>query len=112
MESLAAQDPRIAEAERFGQEVLPAVSRTFALSIRVLPGTLGQAVLASYLLCRIADTLEDEPAMPAEMKASLLDELLACFDDAAAADAFPARVSTITGCRPARVPRCASGWAR
>jgi farnesyl-diphosphate farnesyltransferase len=102
MESLAAQDPRIAEAERFGQEVLPAVSRTFALSIRVLPGTLGQAVLASYLLCRIADTLEDEPVMPAEMKASLLDELLACFDDAAAADAFPARVAAITG-EPAHV---------
>ena len=56
---------RLAEAQRFGREVLPAVSRTFALSIRVLPGALGQAVLAAYLLCRIADTVEDEPAMPA-----------------------------------------------
>ena len=50
---------RLAEAERFGREILPAVSRTFALSIRVLPGELGRAVLAAYLLCRIADTLED-----------------------------------------------------
>jgi len=93
---------RLAHAQRFGREVLPAVSRTFALSIRVLPGMLGQAVLAAYLLCRIADTLEDEPRMPAEAKAALLDELQACFDDAAAADAFPGLVSTLAG-EPAHV---------
>jgi farnesyl-diphosphate farnesyltransferase len=95
-------DPRLAEAERFGREILPAVSRTFALSIRRLPGPLGRAVLAAYLLCRIADTLEDEPSLPAEAKASLLDALQRCFDDAAAADAFPARVAAITG-EPAHV---------
>jgi farnesyl-diphosphate farnesyltransferase len=93
---------RVAEATRFAREILPAVSRTFALSIRVLPGELGRAVLAAYLLCRIADTLEDEPALPAARKAALLDELLRCFDDAAAADAFPARVTSITG-EPAHV---------
>jgi farnesyl-diphosphate farnesyltransferase len=88
---------RLAEAERFGYEVLPAVSRTFALSIRVLPGALGRAVLAAYLLCRIADTLEDEPVLPAEAKAALLDELQRCFDERATADAFPARVAGIAG---------------
>ena len=93
---------RLARAERFGREILPAVSRTFALSIRVLPGTLGRAVLAAYLLCRIADTLEDEPSAPAPEKAALLDELLRCFDDAAAADAFPARVQSLVG-EPAHV---------
>jgi farnesyl-diphosphate farnesyltransferase len=93
---------RLADAERFGREILPAVSRTFALSIRVLPGSLGQAVLAAYLLCRIADTLEDEPVLPAEAKAVLLDELARCFDDPAAADAFPTRVEQLTG-EPAHV---------
>src|SRR6185295_1998211 len=93
---------RAAEAERFGREILPAVSRTFALSIRVLPGELGRSVLAAYLLCRIADTLEDEPVLPAAEKAALLDELLRCFDDARAANAFPARVSSIAG-EPAHV---------
>ena len=88
---------RRAEAERFGREILPTVSRTFALSIRLLPGELGRAVLAAYLLCRIADTLEDEPTLPAAEKAALLDELLRCFDDANAADALPARVASITG---------------
>ncbi len=88
---------RLAAAERFGRENLAAVSRTFALSIRVLPGTLGRAVLAAYLLCRVADTLEDEPTAPAADKAALLDELLRCFDDASAADAFPALVADLTG---------------
>ncbi len=93
---------RLAEAERFGREILPAVSRTFALGIRVLPGALGRAVLSAYLLCRIADTLEDEPALPAEAKAALLDDLQHCFDDADLADAFPRRVSEIAG-EPAHV---------
>ena len=85
------------EAERFAREILPAVSRTFALSIRLLPGELGHAVRTAYLLCRIADTVEDEPTLPAAEKAALLDALLQCFDDAEAADAFPARVTSITG---------------
>ena len=93
---------RVDDAERFARALLPQVSRTFALSVRVLPGTLGRAVLAAYLLCRIADTLEDEPAMAAEEKAALLDRLLACFDDAAAADGFPARVVSLAG-EPAHV---------
>ena len=88
---------RIANALRFGREILPAVSRTFALSIRVLPGTLGHAVLTAYLLCRIADTLEDEPELPADSKAALLVGLTRCFDDAAAADAFPELVRNIAG---------------
>ncbi len=92
-----ADSARLTAAEQFAREVLPAVSRTFALSIKVLPGELGRAVLTSYLLCRIADTLEDEPALPAEAKAGLLDELERCFADDVAADAFPARVATITG---------------
>ena len=73
------------------------MSRTFALSIRVLPGELGRAVLTAYLLCRIADTLEDEPALPARTKALLLDDLARCFVDADAADAFPGAVAKITG---------------
>jgi farnesyl-diphosphate farnesyltransferase len=47
--------------------MLPRVSRTFALNIGLLRGTLGEAVLLAYLLCRIADSVEDSPHMePAE----------------------------------------------
>jgi farnesyl-diphosphate farnesyltransferase len=95
--SIDRQDPRAPEAERFAREILPPVSRTFALSIRVLPGTLGRAVMTAYLLCRIADTLEDEPRMSAPTKAALLDELLRCFDDPAAAETFPALLDGLGG---------------
>ncbi len=88
---------RLTDANHFARAILPEVSRTFALSIRVLPGELGRAVLAAYLLCRIADTLEDEPVRGADAKAALLDELARCFDDAALADEFPSRVTTLAG---------------
>jgi len=39
----------------------------------------------AYLLCRIADTIEDAPDFAADEKAALLDLLAACFDDPAAA---------------------------
>lgn len=40
-------------------EALEQVSRSFAKPIAVLPGTLRVAVTCGYLLCRIADTIED-----------------------------------------------------
>jgi len=95
-------DPRLQRATQFGREILPAVSRTFALSIRLLPGELGAAVRCAYLICRIADTVEDEAELPADFKASLLDALLVCFDDAAAADAYP-RLAADVGGDPAHV---------
>ncbi len=88
---------RLPAARQLANELLPAVSRTFALSIRVLRGELGRAALAAYLLCRIADTLEDEPGRSAEQKAHLLGELDACFEDAHLADAFPNLVTTLAG---------------
>ena len=97
MPPASADAMRLDAAEQFAREVLPSVSRTFALSIRVLQGELGRAVLTAYLLCRIADTLEDEPLLPAESKAALLDDLERCFSDDAMADAFPARVNGIAG---------------
>jgi farnesyl-diphosphate farnesyltransferase len=50
--------------EDYQREILPHVSRTFALTIPQLPGALRTAVTNAYLLCRIADTIEDEPAIP------------------------------------------------
>ncbi|MFY2559172.1 phytoene/squalene synthase family protein [Corallococcus terminator] len=50
----------VALEESFCRTVLPQVSRTFALNIPLLPEPLDLAVTVAYLLCRIADTLEDE----------------------------------------------------
>ena len=69
----------------FARRILPRVSRTFALSIRLLPGSLGTAVLSAYLLCRIADTIEDDHAATVARKAELLELLVAALDDPAAA---------------------------
>ena len=42
-----------------GWDLLPGVSRSFALVIRWLPRGVDDAVMTAYLLCRIADTIED-----------------------------------------------------
>jgi len=47
----------------YQDQILPHVSRTFALTIPQLPAALRIAVTNAYLLCRIADTIEDEPAL-------------------------------------------------
>ena len=49
--------------EIYQDQILPHVSRTFALTIPQLPPALSTPVTSAYLLCRIADTIEDEPAL-------------------------------------------------
>jgi farnesyl-diphosphate farnesyltransferase len=49
--------------ESYQDAILPGVSRTFALTIPELPRGLREVVTNGYLLCRIADTIEDDPAL-------------------------------------------------
>ena len=88
---------RLREAVRFSSAILPKVSRTFAISIRWLPGSLGRSVLTAYLLCRIADTVEDDGSADVARKALLLDQLLRSFGDAATADGFGREAADIRG---------------
>jgi farnesyl-diphosphate farnesyltransferase len=53
----------VSSDEVYQDQILPHVSRTFALTIPQLPLGLRTAVTCAYLLCRIADTIEDEPAL-------------------------------------------------
>src|SRR3954447_15155611 len=55
-------DSRISD-EAYQEYILPGVSRTFALTIPELPAAVRTSVTNAYLLCRIADTIEDEPAL-------------------------------------------------
>lgn len=48
------------------------VSRTFALSIEVLPNPLRKAVGIAYLMFRVSDGIEDHESLPVERKVSLL----------------------------------------
>ena len=49
-------------------EVLRGVSRTFALTIPQLPAALRDVVGNAYLLCRITDSIEDEPMLTPSQK--------------------------------------------
>jgi 4,4'-diapophytoene synthase len=51
--------PPTRDDQRYCRAVLPRVSRTFAINMRLLAGSLGDSVRTAYLLCRSADALED-----------------------------------------------------
>ena len=57
-----------ASDDAYQQHILQGVSRTFALTIPELPVQLRTVVGNAYLLCRIADTIEDEARLPPERK--------------------------------------------
>ncbi len=59
--------------------ILPEVSRSFALVIRCLPRGLDDGVMVSYLLCRIADTIEDS-LRPVAEKRRMLSGFAAALD--------------------------------
>ena len=62
----------------------------------MLPPKLEAPVRIGYLLCRIADTIEDDLALSPERKAALLDEFLACFDDPRLAEEFGVCIAELT----------------
>src|SRR5277367_5800701 len=53
----------VSSDEVYQDQILPHVSRTFALTIPQLPPALRTSVTCAYLLCLIADTIEDEPGL-------------------------------------------------
>ena len=61
-----------ASDEAYQEQILPHVSRTFALTIPQLPPRLRSAVTNAYLLCRIADTIEDQTVSSAALRLGLL----------------------------------------
>jgi farnesyl-diphosphate farnesyltransferase len=76
--------PATAADRAFCRAMLPLVSRTFAACIRLLPPGVHDAVLIAYLLCRIADTIEDTADLPVEDKERLLAAFAASLADPAA----------------------------
>lgn len=57
--------------------LLKRVSRSFYLSVRVLPSAVQAQVALGYLLARAADTVADTPLLPKEQRAAILAELRA-----------------------------------
>lgn len=79
----------------YQEHILPDVSRTFALTIPQLPGEQRRAVSNAYLLCRIADTVEDEAALDADLKQTYLDLLTDVVQGRARAEEFAHRVHPV-----------------
>lgn len=72
----------------YQDDILQKVSRTFALTIPQLPKPLRRVVTNAYLLCRIADTIEDESALSVEQKQHFHELFLAVVADSGDAVAF------------------------
>ena len=61
-------------------DAVPQVSRTFALSIDLLEEPMASWVATGYLLCRTADTVEDDAALAPRERADLLETFDATLD--------------------------------
>lgn len=84
-------------AHRFSKKIISSVSRTFAISIKLLPGALGNAVITAYLLCRIADTIEDDNTTPANTRQQLLIAFTECYPNPDKIRQFTEELSCIGG---------------
>ncbi|MFQ5754556.1 MAG: phytoene/squalene synthase family protein [Acidiferrobacterales bacterium] len=81
--------------EQYQRHVLQGVSRTFALTIPQLPPGLRRVVGNAYLLCRIADTIEDEPALSAEQKRRFSQQFIDAVDAKLSAERFASELSLL-----------------
>lgn len=68
-------------------EILRSVSRSFYLSLRILPGPLRDPLSLAYLLARATDTIADTPEPSVEVRAGALRELAAMIQGTTPAEA-------------------------
>lgn len=74
----------------FCHHSLVQVSRTFSKPIDVLPGDLRRGVTCGYLLCRLADTIEDNADLPTELRDRLYGSFISVMEDGTAPESFVA----------------------
>jgi len=72
----------------YQNHILQDVSRTFALTIPQLPESLSRVVGNAYLLCRIADTIEDDPSLNAGQKRHFSESFVKAIDGGMATRSF------------------------
>jgi farnesyl-diphosphate farnesyltransferase len=79
----------------FQAQMLQRVSRTFALTIPQLPPLLYRVVSNAYLLCRIIDTIEDEPAFSSGQRKYFCEQFLKALNGEINAEKFPRQVCVL-----------------
>jgi len=87
--------PQSGADEQYQERILQDVSRTFALTIPQLPPRLACVVGNAYLLCRIADTIEDDKRMPLVEKRRFSDRFIAVVAAREPAAAFAAELAPL-----------------
>ena len=86
----------VREAEiAFQADMLQRVSRTYSLTIPLLPSELREVVANAYLLCRIADTVEDDPGLDPIRKEILLRGIASAVAGHADSEPLAAKLSTL-----------------
>jgi len=86
--------------------ILSNVSRSFYLSLAILPRAVRTQLSVAYLIARAADTVADTRVIQAERRVALLGGLRAALDDAAAVVPYVADVR-----RAVAAPAAAAGAA-
>ncbi|MFQ5660771.1 MAG: phytoene/squalene synthase family protein [Gammaproteobacteria bacterium] len=74
--------------ESYQDTILQGVSRTFALTIPQLPAPLSRVTSNAYLLCRIADTIEDDKQMPFDSKREFSERFINVVSGSESAEDF------------------------
>jgi len=91
----AREAPWITSDSEFQAYLLSGVSRTFALTIPQLPPALARVVRNAYLLCRIIDTIEDEPALSPACKRYFCQQFTAVVGATNPAERFAAELAPL-----------------
>jgi farnesyl-diphosphate farnesyltransferase len=68
-------------ASQLLSEILPRVSRSFSLSIRILPQSMRRPIGLAYLFCRAADTIADTALLPPDQRLAHLEQYRAAFGE-------------------------------
>ena len=83
----------------YQEGILPGVSRTFALTIPVLPAKLAGVVTNAYLLCRLADTIEDDVGLDNQQKSDFHRRFVAVVNGNEDAEPFAAALLPLLSSR-------------
>ena len=79
----------------YQESVLPGVSRTFALTIPVLPAKLADVVTNAYLLCRLADTIEDDIGLTDRQKSAFHERFVRVVEGAEPVEPFASELAPL-----------------
>lgn len=78
--------------DEFGNQLLKGVSRSFYLTLRLLPGPMRRSASLGYLIARTSDTLADAHGVSPDDRLSWLEEYCGCVETGGFPKAWPRRM--------------------